>query len=72
MPAGPRGLTQARGRDIAKPVVGEHLVYGNADNRTRRAVEDARLRAIAMNMLRQAYDENSKAFRVVNADEFPQ
>ncbi len=62
------GIVPAREEQI-KPVVGNHMVYGNAQNMTSAARSAAAARAINEGILRNAYDENKKAIRVAVIDE---
>ena len=48
---------------------GNHLFYGNGPDQTSAYREAAANKAMAENILRQAYDPNKKAIRVACAEE---
>jgi len=57
-------------RRIDKPVNGNHFYYGNENSNAVEVAQAAAAgRALKENMLRQAYDQNKKAFRVTCIDE---
>lgn len=62
------GIVPARDEE-EKPIVGNHMVYGNEDNISQIATQEAAQRALKENVLRHAYDPYKKAVRVTVIDE---